>query len=53
MIREGTLEFEIEGRPQTVGPGGVMFAASGVTHGLKNIGTTPAQYFVLAIGRES
>lgn len=52
-IREGTLEFQNDGKPERVGPGGVIFAASNVTHGLKNIGDTTAQYFVIAIGRES
>lgn len=53
MIREGNLEFLNDGKPERVGPGGVIFAASGVMHGLKNIGDTPARYFVIAISRES
>jgi len=53
MVREGTLEFDNDGKKERVGPGGVIFAASEKTHGLKNIGDTPAQYFVIAIGRES
>jgi quercetin dioxygenase-like cupin family protein len=53
MVREGELEFDNNGTPERVGPGGVIFAASNVMHGLKNVGTTTAQYFVLAIGRES
>ncbi len=53
MIREGTVEFDNDGTKQTVGPGGVIFAASDKTHGLKNVGSTAAQYFVIAIGRES
>ena len=53
MIREGLLEFDNDGVKERVGPGGVIFAASNVMHGLKNIGETPANYFVSAIGRES
>jgi quercetin dioxygenase-like cupin family protein len=53
LIREGTVEFDNNGTPQRVGPGGVIFAASNVMHGLKNIGETNANYFVIAIGRES
>jgi quercetin dioxygenase-like cupin family protein len=53
MIRVGTVEFDNDGQKETVGPGGVIFAASGKMHGLKNVGTVAAQYFVIAIGRES
>ena len=53
MIREGTVEFDNDGTKETVGPGGVIFAASDKMHGLKNVGTTAALYFVIAIGRES
>ena len=53
LIREGQMEFENNGKPELVGPGGVMFAASNVLHGLKNVGTTTANYFVVAIGRDT
>ena len=53
MVREGQLEFDNDGKPERVGPGGVIFAASEVMHGLKNVGDTNANYFVIAIGKES
>ena len=52
LIREGMLEFDNNGTPERVGPGGVVFAASNVMHGLKNIGETNANYFVIAIGHD-
>jgi quercetin dioxygenase-like cupin family protein len=52
LIREGSLDFILEGKSERLGPGGVAYAASGDLHGLKNVGTTPANYFVIAIGSE-
>jgi mannose-6-phosphate isomerase-like protein (cupin superfamily) len=50
LIREGNLEFQDEGVPMPVGPGGVVYTASGRLHGLKNTGTTMGSYFVVAVG---
>jgi quercetin dioxygenase-like cupin family protein len=50
LVREGTLEFYNDGRTEIIGSGGLIYAASGVMHGWKNIGTTPATYFVFALG---
>jgi len=52
MIREGTVEFDNDGKFERVGPGSVIFAASNVMHGLKNVGETNANYFVIAIGKD-
>ena len=52
MIHEGTLEVTIAGRSATLGPGSVAYVASGEEHGWRNVGTTRAQYFVLAVGQE-
>ena len=51
FIREGKLEFLNNGVPEPAGPGDVVFTASNILHGLKNVGDTPARYFVIAIGR--
>ncbi|HZD47728.1 MAG TPA: cupin domain-containing protein [Silvibacterium sp.] len=57
LIREGTVEFitvdKTGGdRSEQVGPGGVCYAASNTMHALKNVGSEPANYFVIAIGTE-
>ncbi len=52
LIQEGTLQFTIEGHASTVGPGSVVYVNSNEQHGLKNIGDTPAQYFVVEIGSD-
>jgi len=53
LIREGTVEFITAEKSEQVGPGGVCYAASNTLHGLKNVGTIPANYFVIAIGMEA
>jgi mannose-6-phosphate isomerase-like protein (cupin superfamily) len=50
LIREGTVEITINGKSYQLGPGSVGFAASNDLHGIKNVGTVPATYFVVAIG---
>lgn len=52
LVREGRLEFQLDGHSEQLGPGGVAYAASGELHGLKNVGGIPANYFVIAIGTE-
>lgn len=49
MIREGTLEVTISGNVTKLGPGSAAYVASGEEHGWKNIGDTPAHYFVMAL----
>jgi mannose-6-phosphate isomerase-like protein (cupin superfamily) len=50
LIREGTVELTINGIGHRVGPGGLGFVHSDEEHGIKNVGTGPATYYVVAIG---
>jgi len=53
MIREGTMEVTINGKSTRLGPGGVAYLGSNDEHGWKNVGSTTAHYFVIAIGQET
>lgn len=50
VVREGTLEYEHDGKSEKVGPGGVIYVAFGTLHRVRNAGDVPAKYVVVAIG---
>lgn len=50
LIREGTVQLTINGTAQIVHAGGLGFVRSNEEHGIKNVGSGPANYFVVAIG---
>lgn len=50
FIREGAVEVTIAGKKTWLGPGGAAFVASNDEHGIRNAGSTHAQYFVIEIG---
>jgi quercetin dioxygenase-like cupin family protein len=50
LIREGTLKLTISSESHVLGPGSVGFVHSNDEHGIENVGSTAATYFVVAIG---
>jgi quercetin dioxygenase-like cupin family protein len=50
LIRDGELQVDSDGQRGIVHAGDVIFTASAVLHSLKNVGTGPASYFVVAVG---
>jgi quercetin dioxygenase-like cupin family protein len=47
ILDKGTVEALVNGEWKRLGPGSVIFNASNVTHALRNVGDTPAQYHVV------
>lgn len=50
FLREGNVDWLIDGKREPATAGDILYAASNVLHGMRNTGTTTASYFVLAIG---
>lgn len=53
MLREGTIDMTINGQTTRLGPGSAVYIASNDLHGLVNVGSAPAQYFVMALGNDN
>ena len=52
VIVEGTMEYLHDGKAERVGPGGVLYIAPGTEHQVKNVGSGPAKYVVVAVGKD-
>jgi mannose-6-phosphate isomerase-like protein (cupin superfamily) len=50
FLHQGNVEWLVDGKPQAASAGDVLYAASMQMHGLRNVGTVPAKYFVMAVG---
>jgi len=53
VVVEGTLAFEHDGKSEKVGPGGVIFVASGTLHTVRNVGEGVAKYCVVQVGGDT
>jgi len=52
LIRTGTMELTIAGKPYRLGPGDVGVIGSNEMHNARNVGTTRSEYFIVNIGRD-
>ena len=52
LVRLGTMELTISGKPYRLGPGDVGVIGSNEIHNAKNVGTIRAEYFIVNIGRD-
>jgi mannose-6-phosphate isomerase-like protein (cupin superfamily) len=52
FIQSGQLEYLDDGKSIAVEPNDIVFSATNVMHGLKNVGTTPATYIVFSVSKQ-
>jgi quercetin dioxygenase-like cupin family protein len=50
-VLEGTLEYQIDGKPVTVKPGDVLFVPAGTIHSVQNVGSTELATYVVEKGK--
>ena len=50
LVREGTIELTVNDKHYRLEPGSVGFVRSNEEHGIRNVGTAAAMYFVVAVG---
>jgi quercetin dioxygenase-like cupin family protein len=51
-VIEGSLEYEVAGKPVTVNAGGVLFVPAGTIHAARNVGSVPAAELGTYIGEK-
>lgn len=49
IVKEGTIEFTINGKAERAGPGSIALFGSNDLHGMRNVGTTRATYHVIRL----
>ena len=49
VVKEGTMQAVVNGTVHQGGPGTIFFFASNDEHGMRNVGTTNASYYVIRI----
>lgn len=49
IVKEGTLEVNIDGKLQTAGAGSMIFFAVNELENMRNVGPAPATYYVLQV----
>ena len=52
LVRNGTMAIIIEGVEHPLPAGSVGYTAPNQLHGFKNIGTTPATYFIFSLSKQ-
>jgi mannose-6-phosphate isomerase-like protein (cupin superfamily) len=50
LVRAGNIELTVNGKTYSLSAGSLGFARSNDEHGIRNSGSTPATYFLIAVG---